>query len=204
MVQLLFCGTRRFSNAPVGTCTCLSVLSLTRSAELSPSDRHVFPVPISHMYLERFMTFQMALQREDCWLPLISYRNSLQAGGDDDTMSVMSGYSSRGSSVRSKKAKPPAVTAGTSAVKRKLPEGLCLLIRPLSGSGLDECLSGLNISRLFLFASSVFRGEQQWRGLAAEHSDPRHDAFPSPHLHCHAGPQERSGRQLHGGLRSSA
>ncbi|KAJ3588398.1 hypothetical protein NHX12_011991 [Muraenolepis orangiensis] len=51
-----------------------------------------------HMYLERFMTLQMALQREDCWLPLISYRNSLQAGGDDDTMSVMSGYSSRGSS----------------------------------------------------------------------------------------------------------
>uniref|UniRef100_A0A667Z9A4 Cohesin subunit SA n=1 Tax=Myripristis murdjan TaxID=586833 RepID=A0A667Z9A4_9TELE len=77
-----------------------------------------------HMYLERFMTFQMALQREDCWLPLISYRNSLQAGGDDDTMSVMSGYSSRGSSVRSKKTKPPAATAGTSAAKRKLPEGI--------------------------------------------------------------------------------
>uniref|UniRef100_A0A3B4YTT5 Cohesin subunit SA n=1 Tax=Seriola lalandi dorsalis TaxID=1841481 RepID=A0A3B4YTT5_SERLL len=67
-----------------------------------------------HMYLERFMTFQMALQREDCWLPLISYRNSLQAGGDDDTMSVMSGYSSRGSSIRSKKTKPPAAAAGTS------------------------------------------------------------------------------------------
>uniref|UniRef100_A0A8C4F0K0 Cohesin subunit SA n=1 Tax=Dicentrarchus labrax TaxID=13489 RepID=A0A8C4F0K0_DICLA len=79
-----------------------------------------------HMYLERFMTFQMALQREDCWLPLISYRNSLQAGGDDDTMSVMSGYSSRGSSIRSKKTKPPAVTAGTSAAKRKLPEGISL------------------------------------------------------------------------------
>lgn len=78
----------------------------------------------SHMYLERFMTFQMALQREDCWLPLISYRNSLQAGGDDDTMSVMSGYSSRGSSIRSKKIKPPAATAGTSAPKRKLPEGI--------------------------------------------------------------------------------
>ncbi|KAK7922534.1 hypothetical protein WMY93_009436 [Mugilogobius chulae] len=75
-----------------------------------------------HMYLERFMTFQMALQREDCWLPLISYRNSLQAGGDDDTMSVMSGYSSRGSSVRSKKPKPPAATAGPSVAKRKLPE----------------------------------------------------------------------------------
>lgn len=61
------------------------------------------------------MTFQMALQREDCWLPLISYRNSLQAGGDDDTMSVVSGISSRGSSVRSKKAKP-------ATGKRKLPE----------------------------------------------------------------------------------
>uniref|UniRef100_A0A8D0AUH7 Cohesin subunit SA n=1 Tax=Sander lucioperca TaxID=283035 RepID=A0A8D0AUH7_SANLU len=58
-----------------------------------------------HMYLERFMTVQMALQREDCWLPLISYRNSLQAGGDDDTMSVVSGISSRGST-RSKKSKP--------------------------------------------------------------------------------------------------
>lgn len=71
----------------------------------------------SHMYLERFMTFQMALQREDCWLPLISYRNSLQAGGDDDTMSVISGISSRGSTIRSKKSKPAA------ASKRKLPEG---------------------------------------------------------------------------------
>ncbi|XP_078787390.1 cohesin subunit SA-2a isoform X4 [Oryzias latipes] len=69
-----------------------------------------------HMYLERFMTFQMALQREDCWLPLISYRNSLQGGGDDDTMSVISGISSRGSSAWSKKSKP------TSASKRRLPE----------------------------------------------------------------------------------
>lgn len=63
------------------------------------------------------MTFQMALQREDCWLPLISYRNSLQVGGDDDTMSVISGISSRGSTVRSKKSKP------ATANKRKLPEG---------------------------------------------------------------------------------
>uniref|UniRef100_W5KDX2 Cohesin subunit SA n=1 Tax=Astyanax mexicanus TaxID=7994 RepID=W5KDX2_ASTMX len=68
-----------------------------------------------HMYLERFMTFQMALQREDCWLPLISYRNSLQAGGDDDTMSVVSGISSRGSTIRSKKPKP-------ATGKRKLSE----------------------------------------------------------------------------------
>lgn len=90
------------------------------------------------------MTFQMALQREDCWLPLISYRNSLQAGGDDDTMSVMSGYSSRGSSIRSKKTKPPAAAAGTSAVKRKLPEGiadiksLLLFIKMLHSSGAES------------------------------------------------------------------
>uniref|UniRef100_A0A8C1UZH3 Cohesin subunit SA n=1 Tax=Cyprinus carpio TaxID=7962 RepID=A0A8C1UZH3_CYPCA len=68
-----------------------------------------------HLYLERFMTFQMALQRDDCWLPLISYRNSLQTGADDDTLSVISGMSSR-SSTRSRKSKPPA------ASKRKLPE----------------------------------------------------------------------------------
>lgn len=77
------------------------------------------------MYLERFMTFQMALQREDCWLPLISYRNSLQAGGDDDTMSVVSGISSRGSTIRSKKAKP---VPG----KRKLSEGTSLTLKALS------------------------------------------------------------------------
>ncbi|MGH0172611.1 UNVERIFIED_CONTAM: hypothetical protein FKN15_063863 [Acipenser sinensis] len=67
-----------------------------------------------HVYLEKFMTFQMALRREDCWLPLISYRNSLQVGGDDDTMSVISGISSRGS-VRSKKTKP-------ATAKRKVAE----------------------------------------------------------------------------------
>uniref|UniRef100_A0A673HR09 Cohesin subunit SA n=1 Tax=Sinocyclocheilus rhinocerous TaxID=307959 RepID=A0A673HR09_9TELE len=69
-----------------------------------------------HLYLERFMTFQMALQRDDCWLLLISYRNSLQAGADDDTLSVISGMSSR-SSARIRRSKPPA------ANKRKLPEG---------------------------------------------------------------------------------
>uniref|UniRef100_A0A671MUA1 Cohesin subunit SA n=1 Tax=Sinocyclocheilus anshuiensis TaxID=1608454 RepID=A0A671MUA1_9TELE len=73
-----------------------------------------------HLYLERFMTFQMALQRDDCWLPLISYRNSLQMGADDDTLSVISGMSSR-SSARSRRSKPPA------ASKRKLPEGTCAL-----------------------------------------------------------------------------
>uniref|UniRef100_A0A6I8QTC3 Cohesin subunit SA n=1 Tax=Xenopus tropicalis TaxID=8364 RepID=A0A6I8QTC3_XENTR len=68
-----------------------------------------------YAYLEKFMTFQMSLRREDVWLPLMSYRNSLLAGGDDDTMSVMSGMSGRGSSSRSKKIKPPTG-------KRKLPE----------------------------------------------------------------------------------
>lgn len=72
-----------------------------------------------HMYLERFMTFQMSLQREECWLPLISYRNSLQAGADDDTLSVLSGVSGRGSA-RSRK---PRVNPAPS--KRKLPEGEC-------------------------------------------------------------------------------
>ncbi|KAG9478496.1 hypothetical protein GDO78_013507 [Eleutherodactylus coqui] len=68
-----------------------------------------------YSYLEKFMTFQMSLRREDVWLPLMSYRNSLLAGGDDDTMSVMSGMSGRGSSVRSKKTKP-------ATGKRKIPE----------------------------------------------------------------------------------
>ncbi|XP_058482762.1 cohesin subunit SA-2a isoform X1 [Solea solea] len=88
----------------------LDVLSEFSSKLLRQDKRTV------HMYLERFMTFQMSLQREDCWLPLISYRNSLQAGGDDDTMSVISGISSRGSTIRSKKSKP------ATASKRKPPE----------------------------------------------------------------------------------
>ncbi|KAF7244823.1 Cohesin subunit SA-2 [Varanus komodoensis] len=68
-----------------------------------------------YVYLEKFMTFQMSLRREDVWLPLMSYRNSLLAGGDDDTMSVISGISNRGSTVRNKKTKP-------ATGKRKLPE----------------------------------------------------------------------------------
>lgn len=109
------------------------------------------PLPsLSHMYLERFMTFQMALQREDCWLPLISYRNSLQAGGDDDTMSVMSGYSSRGSSIRSKKTKPSAATAGTSAAKRKLPEGI-ILSGVWRNMGFCEVISFVDTNQFKLF-----------------------------------------------------
>uniref|UniRef100_A0A4W3JFM7 Cohesin subunit SA n=1 Tax=Callorhinchus milii TaxID=7868 RepID=A0A4W3JFM7_CALMI len=81
------------------------------------------------MQYVKFMGDQMALHREDVWLPLISYRNSLLTGNDDDTMSVVSGYSSRGSSVRSKKTKP-------ATGKRKLPEGnIISLTREESNDG---------------------------------------------------------------------
>uniref|UniRef100_A0A8C4V2F1 Cohesin subunit SA n=1 Tax=Falco tinnunculus TaxID=100819 RepID=A0A8C4V2F1_FALTI len=45
--------------------------------------------------LRKFLTEQMMERREDVWLPLISYRNSLVTGGEDDRMSVNSGSSSR-------------------------------------------------------------------------------------------------------------
>lgn len=62
----------------------------------------------SHSYLEKFLTEQMMERREDVWLPLISYRNSLVTGGEDDRMSVNSGSSSsKTSSVRNKKGRPP-------------------------------------------------------------------------------------------------
>ncbi|NP_001349269.1 cohesin subunit SA-1a isoform X1 [Danio rerio] len=61
-----------------------------------------------HAYLEKFMTEQMMERREDIWLPLISYRNSLLTGGDEDRMSITSGSSSsKAGSIRSKKGRPP-------------------------------------------------------------------------------------------------
>ncbi|KPP70306.1 cohesin subunit SA-1-like [Scleropages formosus] len=61
-----------------------------------------------HSYLEKFLTEQMMERREDVWLPLISYRNSLLTGGDEDRLSVTSGGgSSKAGSVRSKKGRPP-------------------------------------------------------------------------------------------------
>uniref|UniRef100_A0A8C3HNF2 STAG2 cohesin complex component n=1 Tax=Chrysemys picta bellii TaxID=8478 RepID=A0A8C3HNF2_CHRPI len=87
----------------------LDILSEFSSKLLRQDKRTVY------VYLEKFMTFQMSLRREDVWLPLMSYRNSLLAGGDDDTMSVISGISSRGSTVRNKKTKP-------ATGKRKIPE----------------------------------------------------------------------------------
>lgn len=53
------------------------------------------------------MSESMSERREDVWLPLISYRNSLLTGGDEDHMSVISGSSSKTGSVRSKKGRPP-------------------------------------------------------------------------------------------------
>ncbi|KAM6960918.1 cohesin subunit SA-1a isoform 2-T2 [Aplochiton taeniatus] len=61
-----------------------------------------------HSYLEKFMSEAMSERREDVWLPLISYRNSLLTGGpDEDRMSVTSGSSSKTGSVRSKKGRQP-------------------------------------------------------------------------------------------------
>ncbi|KAF4117237.1 cohesin subunit SA-1a [Onychostoma macrolepis] len=61
-----------------------------------------------HSYLEKFMTEQMMERREDIWLPLISYRNSLLTGGDEDRMSITtSSSSSKAGSIRSKKGRLP-------------------------------------------------------------------------------------------------
>uniref|UniRef100_A0A8B9F898 Cohesin subunit SA n=1 Tax=Amazona collaria TaxID=241587 RepID=A0A8B9F898_9PSIT len=80
-----------------------------------------------HSYLEKFLTEQMMERREDVWLPLISYRNSLVTGGEDDRMSVNSGSSSsKASSVRNKKGRPP--------LHKKRVEGLC----GLEGSWLNR------------------------------------------------------------------
>ncbi|TKS83482.1 THO complex subunit 2 [Collichthys lucidus] len=67
--------------------------------------------PLNLAFLDILSEFSSKLIRQDKRTV-----NSLQVGGDDDTMSVISGISSRGSTVRSKKSKPAA------ASKRKLPE----------------------------------------------------------------------------------
>uniref|UniRef100_A0A8C2Q431 Cohesin subunit SA n=1 Tax=Cyprinus carpio TaxID=7962 RepID=A0A8C2Q431_CYPCA len=55
------------------------------------------------------MFYYMMERREDVWLPLIAYRNSLLTGGDDDRLSVTTGASStsKASTVRSKRGRPP-------------------------------------------------------------------------------------------------
>uniref|UniRef100_A0A671YXI6 Cohesin subunit SA n=1 Tax=Sparus aurata TaxID=8175 RepID=A0A671YXI6_SPAAU len=137
-----------------------------------------------HMYLERFMTFQMALQREDCWLPLISYRNSLQAGGDDDTMSVMSGYSSRGSSIRSKKTKPPVATAGTSAAKRNMQTPVMLPSPHLTSTAMRDPKRGRDDS--FMGVYPLPHDQQQPHQHPQHHQQtPQHHQTPMDYKYAY-------------------
>uniref|UniRef100_A0AAY4ARJ6 Cohesin subunit SA n=1 Tax=Denticeps clupeoides TaxID=299321 RepID=A0AAY4ARJ6_9TELE len=123
-----------------------------------------------HMYLERFMTFQMALQREDCWLPLISYRNSLQAGADDDTMSVISGISSRGST-RSKKSKTPAASA-----KRKLPDGVSdagVWLNREQGAQTPVMMPSPHLTSTVLRETKKLRPDEGYMGVYAMSNEPQ-------------------------------
>uniref|UniRef100_A0A8B9K5H4 Cohesin subunit SA n=1 Tax=Astyanax mexicanus TaxID=7994 RepID=A0A8B9K5H4_ASTMX len=137
-----------------------------------------------HMYLERFMTFQMSLQREECWLPLISYRNSLQAGADDDTMSVISGVSSRGSS-RSKKPKVTPIPA-----KRKLPEGLSLVISCSSDAGVwmareqsvqqtPVMMTSPHMTSTVLREAKKLRPDEGYVGVYTMSNEPQHTPLPT-------------------------
>ncbi|MCJ8745934.1 hypothetical protein PDJAM_G00135980 [Pangasius djambal] len=74
-----------------------------------------------HSYLEKFMTEYMMERREDVWLPLIAYRNSLLTGGDEDRMSVTTGSTtSRASTVRSKRGRPPLHKKRTDAAEESV------------------------------------------------------------------------------------
>uniref|UniRef100_A0A8C7R095 Cohesin subunit SA n=1 Tax=Oncorhynchus mykiss TaxID=8022 RepID=A0A8C7R095_ONCMY len=141
-----------------------------------------------HLYLERFMTFQMALQREDCWLPLISYRNSLQAGGDDDTMSVISGYSSRSSSIRTKKAKP------ASTGKRKLPEGegptpSHRIAWATYNVQTPVMMPSPHLTSTVLRDPKKMRPEESYMGVYAMTSEQQHQQLP-PQQHHHQTPMD--------------
>lgn len=99
----------------------------------------------SHSYLEKFMSESMSERREDVWLPLISYRNSLLTGGDEDHMSVISGSSSKTGSVRSKKGRPP--------LHKKRIEGKAMAARTWVPLSLFVALV------LHLISVPIFRGE---------------------------------------------
>uniref|UniRef100_H3C317 Cohesin subunit SA n=1 Tax=Tetraodon nigroviridis TaxID=99883 RepID=H3C317_TETNG len=76
-----------------------------------------------HMYLKLLLTIQMKIADKTAELPLIYYRNSLQAEDEKDTMSAAERIlPAEDPLIRSKKTKPSAATAGTSAAKRKLPQ----------------------------------------------------------------------------------
>ncbi|XP_016417914.1 cohesin subunit SA-2-like [Sinocyclocheilus rhinocerous] len=138
-----------------------------------------------HLYLERFMTFQMALQRDDCWLLLISYRNSLQAGADDDTLSVISGMSSR-SSARIRRSKPPA------ANKRKLPEedSSCSssdvsmwVNREQSGPHTPVMMSSPHIVSTVMRDAKKLRPEQGYMGVYSMSNETPHTPLQPQHQH---------------------
>lgn len=80
------------------------------------------------------MSESMSERREDVWLPLISYRNSLLTGGDEDHMSVTSGSSSKTGSVRSKKGRPPLH-------KKRIEGEFCSDPAPANGSGPSDCVT---------------------------------------------------------------
>lgn len=84
-----------------------------------------------------------SIKMVDCWLPLISYMNSLQAGGDDYTMSVVSGMSSQDPSIRSKKSKP-------ATAKRKIIEGNTMIDTLTFNIYYSPLISYLIITSLFL------------------------------------------------------
>uniref|UniRef100_A0A673LHB4 Cohesin subunit SA n=1 Tax=Sinocyclocheilus rhinocerous TaxID=307959 RepID=A0A673LHB4_9TELE len=132
-----------------------------------------------HLYLERFMTFQMALQRDDCWLPLISYRNSLQTGADDDTLSVISGMSSR-SSARSRRSKPPA------ASKRKLCSSSDVSVwvnHEQSGPHTPVMMSSPHIVSTVLRDAKKLRPEQGYMGVYSMSNEMQHTPLQQPHQH---------------------
>uniref|UniRef100_A0A4W5L3Y9 STAG2 cohesin complex component n=1 Tax=Hucho hucho TaxID=62062 RepID=A0A4W5L3Y9_9TELE len=157
--------------------TPLSLLSVSRDGI-----EFAFKEPI---HSSRFMTFQMALQRDDCWLPLISYRNSLQAGGDDDTMSVVSGYSSRGSSVRSKKTKssnPFRVACVFNGVC------VCSLAEESSSSSTDMSWQHQSMQTPVMMpsphlTSTMMRGPGDMRGEAKRGRDDSYMGVYTPQLH---------------------
>uniref|UniRef100_A0A672M6P6 Cohesin subunit SA n=1 Tax=Sinocyclocheilus grahami TaxID=75366 RepID=A0A672M6P6_SINGR len=121
-----------------------------------------------HLYLERFMTFQMALQRDDCWLPLISYRNSLQAGADDDTLSVISGMSSR-SSARSRRSKPPAAKESSCSSS----DVSMWVNREQSGPQTPVMMSSPHIVSTVLRDAKKLRPEQGYMGVYSMSNETR-------------------------------
>ncbi|XP_023686294.1 cohesin subunit SA-2 isoform X1 [Paramormyrops kingsleyae] len=139
-----------------------------------------------HLYLERFMTFQMALQREDCWLPLISYRNSLQAGGDDDTMSVISGISSRGSTVRSKKAKPATGKRKLAEAEETSSSSDSMWMNREQGMQTPVMMPSPHLTSTVMRDTKRIRPEDTYMGVYALPPEQ-----PQPQQHAHAQPPQQ-------------